>query len=456
MNGNEDENAFGTDNVTKPFMIKNNTCVTCDGKVASQATITCKSCNVKFHAVCQVSTKTTKICNDTLLKSFSQASTRPNFVWYCDTCYTINEHNTKCSLHDKLNAMLLKFDALNAAFHNMQKEVANNTKSITTMVSQQKPKPNSAGGNVSSLVATANQQGKGAWDEPLVPNNVIPNPQSQGHNVKHRQYKRAEKREETTLLLKCDEQGAKPDAAQIKQVAVAYGIPVDRVNFTANNNAVISLPTKEARDKLMPLLVAKPSLKKHSVSNLKAKQPAITIRDIVDIDDEHDFMSTLKVQNASIATLIEQGESFTNVEVSTKTYGQKTTTQVHATVTPKIRDAIKKKGDRVYIGLASCRVVDRLNVSRCYRCNGHGHIANNCNEDPCCGYCASTEHETKDCSMKNNLYENRSNLSCVNCNRAGEDGYGHSVFWPLCPYNKKSRARAKRSIPYYNQDNLNG
>ena len=45
----------------------------------------------------------------------------------------MNEHNTRCSLNDKLSAILLKFDVLTTSLNNVKNEVANNTKAIENM-----------------------------------------------------------------------------------------------------------------------------------------------------------------------------------------------------------------------------------------------------------------------------------------------------------------------------------
>ena len=66
--------------VTKEFSVRNGKCTKCDGKVSNSAVITCKLCNVVYHAVCPVSTEQSKICNVKLLKNFNQNWTKANFM----------------------------------------------------------------------------------------------------------------------------------------------------------------------------------------------------------------------------------------------------------------------------------------------------------------------------------------------------------------------------------------
>ena len=448
MTDGQSHGGLATEMVIKEFMVKNGTCTTCDGKVQSAAVITCKLCNTHFHAVCPVSTKQNKICNETLLKNYNQNSTRDNFMWYCNSCLTMNEHNTRCSLNDKLSAILLKFDVLTTSLNTVKDEVANNTKAIENMAV--------TAGNSAAVTSSSSQKASdncqlNSWNKPL----NLYQEQNNTHNAKHEKRSRIVKKANTTILLKCSEEGDKPDLQQIKDIAVSYGIPVNRVNFTANSNAVISLPSTEARDKLKPLLAARPSLKKHAVSNLEAKLPAITVLDIREEIAHDEFLSMLKVQNPTIAALIDQGENFSDVTLTNKLVGHHTYTQVHATVSPKLCDEIKSGGDRLFIGLSSCRVVDKISMLRCYKCHNHGHVAKNCSEASCCGYCSSVDHESNNCELKRDIYRNKANLNCINCKRRKLNSSGHSVFWSLCPINKQFREKAKKSVSYY-ADNLNG
>ena len=459
MMDGQSQDGMASDMVTKEFVVKSGTCSTCDGKVQSTAVITCKLCNDIYHAVCPRSTKQNKICNETLLKSYSQNSTKDNFMWYCDTCLTMNEHDTKCSLQEKLNAILLKFDLLSSTLNSVKNEVANNTKHIMESrtctiginTNAETVQPISQQSEISSK-NVAPSDSDNAWSKRLPVNQKQATASSDGKS-----YSRIVKKKNATILLKCSENGEKPDAKQIREVAIAYGIPINRVNFTANNNAVISLPSTEVRDTLKPLLAAKPSLKKHAVANLEEKLPAITVLDIREELVESEFMDMMKVQNPTIATLIDQGEGFTDVTLAIKQVGNHKFTQVHATVSLKLRTAIKKNGDRIYIGLSSCRVVDKFGILRCYKCHNHSHVAKNCSGTACCGYCSAENHESNSCELKSNIYENKSRLNCINCKRRSLNSQGHSVFWSLCPINKQFREKAKRSVPYYvdNCNNLN-
>lgn len=55
----------------------------------------------------------------------------------------------------------------------------------------------------------------------------------------------------------------------------------------------------------------------------------------------------------------------------------------------------------MYVGWAACRVEDYLGVSRCYKCQGLGHIAKFCRvKDDVCGHCSQTGHQLRECPKK--------------------------------------------------------
>ena len=442
--------AANTDGVVKQFLVKYGKCTTCDSKVSAASVITCRECNETFHAVCPQSTKETKICNETLLKTFSQNSTKSNFMWLCDYCFILNEQSKKCTLEDKLNSILVQFEVLTSSVNSMKAEVSNNTKAIGSWSNNQTPPaPESSLSNNELL---PNSSRESAWHTPF-DKTKLSSANNENSQVSRRT-KKLEKKANTTILLKCNNEGESPNVGEIKQIAVSYGIPVNRVNVTANNNAVISLPSVEARDRLKPLLSAKPSLQKHAVSDVQEKQPTVTVLDISEEICEEEFMGMLKVQNPWVEALLDAGEKISDVTVTTKTVNSNVYSNVHATVTTKLRQEIDKRGNRLYLGLNSCRVEDKFNLRRCYKCNDHGHIAKNCESDACCGYCASDSHESKNCPLKDNLYRNRNKLNCINCKRRNLEFRGHSAFWPSCPVNKYFIEKAKKSLPYY-KNNLN-
>lgn len=421
----------------KLFQVNNGTCTTCDAKPTAMGVIECNSCGEKFHAACSKAEKSDKICTDTLLRNYSQNSTKKNFMWYCDPCLTIYEHNKQCGLEEKLNSLLAKFEIMVNVVTSAKDEISSNTKAISALVDQTKH----AQGNRQSNSCASNV-GDNVWKhtgesnvlKSLADTSLQQQQQAKRDREKRDAARRKKKANQASLIVKCDEKGTSPDLSQIRDVAINYGIPINQVNVTSNKNAVITLPDQETLDKLKPLLTAKPTLKQHDISNVKIKQPRITVAN-VDRRCAENFTDTLRVQNPTIAELIDGGETFEDVYFNKDSTS--TTTVVHVTVSEKIRTFIKNRGNRVFLGLKSCRVYDKRNVNRCYDCHDYSHIANHCDKQACCGYCASDNHVSDDCPLKTDLVANKNKLLCINCKRENLDCVGHSVYWPHCPVYKR-------------------
>ena len=433
--------------LNKDFHVKNGSCITCETKVQSAGVITCNLCSEIFHAVCPNSNRQNKICSETLLRNYSQNSTKENFMWYCNACLTLYEHDRKCGIQEKLNALMVKFEMLTNAFSKVQGEVSNNTKSITTLVEARKQDA-VAITTAASVTSSGSNNGGRTWDmQAVIPHGDSNHPRDKQRDDKNMREARVKrKKANSSLIIKCSEGGDTPLLAEIRDVAVSNGIPINQVSVTANNNAVIALPNEEVREKLKPLLAAKPSLQQHEIANVQSKLPRVTILDVCDELDENDFIQTVKMQNPEIAELINEGETFSDIYIKNKVIinGRKNT-QINVTVSEKIRKLLNNRRNRLYIGLNSCRVVDKINVLRCYKCHNHDHLAKNCDRTPCCGYCASKTHVSDECTLKNDIRNNISLLKCVNCENNNDACSGHSVYWPLCPANRKYRGKMQKS-----------
>ena len=74
-------------------------------------------------------------------------------------------------------------------------------------------------------------------------------------------------------------------------------------------------------------------------------------------------------------------------------------------------------------------------VTRCYQCQGIGHMARVCRHKPCCGWCSSQEHTDKACPPRAAQQPAR----CVNCK--GD----HPAWAGSCPVRQKAVAQARQA-----------
>jgi hypothetical protein len=100
--------------------------------------------------------------------------------------------------------------------------------------------------------------------------------------------------------------------------------------------------------------------------------------------------------------------------------------------------------ERIYTTWRSHNIRDFLLVSRCFKCLRFGHIAKFCNSPRQCGFCASTDHESRD-------YEDREDKrahKCANCTRSGIKEANHHTAENICPIYQHRLQEAINSTNY--------
>lgn len=110
-------------------------------------------------------------------------------------------------------------------------------------------------------------------------------------------------------------------------------------------------------------------------------------------------------------------------------------------VTVKIREAIRRNNDRIYVDLQQHQVRDRYYVIQCYHCQEYGHTSGSpfCKRKdlkPKCFYCAGP-HVSKGCKNKEDKVTG--SIKCSNCensrNRAERNKCTtHKASDTLCPF----------------------
>jgi hypothetical protein len=98
---------------------------------------------------------------------------------------------------------------------------------------------------------------------------------------------------------------------------------------------------------------------------------------------------------------------------------------------PKIRELLLENG-RVYIDYDSCRIVDFYHISRCYRCQGYGHVQKFCKRsgDSVCSHCGRAGHEHMNCPRRE---EKPVRVNCLSAKKPSD----HRVGTLECPMYKR-------------------
>ena len=102
-------------------------------------------------------------------------------------------------------------------------------------------------------------------------------------------------------------------------------------------------------------------------------------------------------------------------------------------MSPSVRKAIYERGNKLYVSLSRCRVVDHYHILQCYHCQKPGHHSQHCpskDEDATCLYC-SGDHQSKMCTRKKDQ-------CCSNCKNSANhqwklNAHSHNAVSMECP-----------------------
>lgn len=206
----------------------------------------------------------------------------------------------------------------------------------------------------------------------------------------------------------------------MKNKASDYGIKVDRVVTLRDNSVLIEsscasiLKIGESEAFQKTKLAATP---------VNKNWPRMQILDIPENETADNIKRDLQKQNLPTTVPKEFiGKMFK--------FGKKngSTTSWIVELHPAARSHFVKIG-RIFTEWRSHTIRDFLLVSRCYHCQRFGHIAKYCKSPKQCGFCASTEHEGKDCKSKTNKGAHK----CANCLRSGAKDSNHHAASEVCP-----------------------
>ena len=396
-------------------------CETCLSKAKDSETIRCDTCQFHFHGVCDSPEGNTDgIAKKTHLGLHKQGSTKPNFLWKCDTCLTLSEANQAATLKDMISKLIDNFTKFENQLPEQIKSVVNEEFQKRDVKLNTDVEELSA--NIAAKIADPVKTTGVPWKDQARTKDMM-----------------------SSLLVKPDKEGNPVNEAVVNKILMDNGVPVNKVVVTDTGDTFINLPNQKSRDKLCPLLKSD----KNDVVALKSKLPTITILDVKDDLTRDQIKQGLCNQNDYIGKLVEEEKEELEVIYTRPPPAGKSYFKVNVRVSPLIRRYIEHHGNKVFLSRKSCRIEDSYYIRRCNNCQTFGHYADKCKADtpPVCGYCGDN-HRSNTCLIKNN--NSRTHL-CCNCRIAGLDGSeGHNTFDRKCPAYKIQQDKLKSSIAYLN------
>jgi hypothetical protein len=260
-----------------------------------------------------------------------------------------------------------------------------------------------------------------------------------------------ENQSENVVIIRPKKDNIKPSESEsiIKNVINKSDMSVDRIKYLSKGGLAINCRNIEDKECLIKIVNSKIKDFEANAPILKAPQIAIYgVEEDIDIDN---IVDNIVSKNQSISDFIDSTGTTTedNIKVKFKfrrNQNKRSNTWV-IEVSPKMRQIINSLRT-LNIGWRSYRYADYVQITRCFNCNGFGHISANCvKNEKSCGICGHN-HDTKDCNASNE------SKFCVNCDKINKRNNNqkvrtdHTVFSPNCEALKRVQNIAKSRINY--------
>ena len=421
--------------LSKSVLKNEGKCTECELMVNNDEILQCDVCKNSYHVFCDGLDTGEKHCTKTFITQFIAKSTRkPNFSWKCDPCAIQQDNAEKTDLAQivhrlasQVEVLTIEIDTLTTIFGTFKHDIKQDNKILATTFESLKH-------DIKQDITAIQPPG--------------PQPSTQGNPWTNTG---AIQKLRSSFLVKPSASGSKADMEKINKIVTDNNLQVSKIGVSQSGNTFIHCPTEDASKTLQAHIQTE--LAGHVVHSLQDPLPSISIAGVTKTEwnPQHvtpegitNFIQRLRGQNPYLEDLITDGESFKVIFMKPPS-GDYENFQIVARVSPKIRDAITARWNRLYIGATSVRVYDRFYVKRCNKCNKFGHYKDKCTDLSSCGICGAEGHESENCIHKTET----SRFSCVNCKREKLPHTGHNATSRKCPAYMTAQRKLKGNTPYY-------
>lgn len=208
-----------------------------------------------------------------------------------------------------------------------------------------------------------------------------------------------------------------------QSISKEHNLKVQKTVSIRGGGVLLVLDPAEDKNKILESEVF--SDPNYEVSEPSIKKPRIILYDVPVELSKQDLVTNIYNRNFFKTMTY---ENFCNQFNPAFKVGPRGKEYVHWVVecSPDLRKAIINSL-RIYIGWTSCRAKDYVAVSRCFKCQGLGHIGKYCNKDVnVCAHCATSGHDVKNCPNRT------SDPSCINCKKQKKSP-NHAASDKNCP-----------------------
>jgi len=371
-------------------------CAICENKILqSEESVNCDgSCLRKYHAKCLKFTTT-------FLKQFRE---NKNVLYNCDDC----ANNPIVSLNSTVKKMLSYLQIIDERMKRYDLELKCTNESVETCIDIIREKHKDIKDIIKKVTLPLNSE----------QNNKIIS---------------SKKWSEVVILKPKTIQKTETTKSELAKNVDPKSIGIRDVHDISKGGIAINCNTSDETKKLKDDIYEKIG-DKYTVKITDSSKLKIKIIGMSDKLSEDDLVETIKAQN----------EFLKNRDVKVITIFENKKDRKFGAILEIEKEFYNEltNGEKLKIGWCRCRVVECVDIRRCFKCCGYNHKSRQCKNRLACLKCGG-EHLMKDCGARNNV--------CVNCKVAVEKlnvrlDIFHPAYSTQCPVYKKKLENEKKRM----------